>query len=95
MSQEPFDLAWPEAASPARQGEGNRKTKEAVTKDVTWRKIDTVVRPKCDVCIGRMEHGAAWHAPDPVVWERTGHGTLAYLCYWHAAPLRANEGLQV
>lgn len=93
MSQEMFDLPWPEAAR-KKQGEGTRKTKEAAAKDVVWRQINTASRPKCDVCIQRMEHGAPWYAPDPVRWERTGHGTQVFLCYLHAAPLRAGEGLQ-
>lgn len=92
MSQEMFDLPWPEAKRKAR-GEGTKAVKETTEKPVAWRRITTVARPKCDVCVGRMEHGGKWAAPDPVVYERKGHGTLAYLCYFHAAPLRAGEGL--
>jgi hypothetical protein len=98
MSQDMFDLPWPEAVARAHRREGEAATKEKAVVDpdtVTWRRITTVARPKCDVCIQRMEHGARWAAPDPVAWERRGHGTLAFYCYFHAAPLRILEGVEV
>jgi len=97
MSQEMFDLALPEPKVKAGRGEGVKATKEKAATDsekVVWKRITTVSRPKCDVCIQRMEHGAPWFAPDPVAYERLGHGTQVFLCYFHAAPLRAGEGLE-
>lgn len=94
-TQEMFDIEFPDVRK-ARRGEGVKAVKEKAAVDhdtVTWRRITTVHRPKCDVCIQRMELGAPWYAPDPVAWERKGHGTLAYFCYFDAAPLRLAEGV--
>lgn len=97
MSQEMFDIHFPEPKAKGSRGEGVKATKEKVEVDpnkVTWKRITAVSRPKCDVCIQRMEHGAPWFAPDPVAYERIGHGTQVFLCYFHASPLRAGEGLE-
>lgn len=96
MTQPEFEIAWP-TATRAHRREGDRVTKEKVETDpdrVIWKRVTAVHRPKCDVCIQAMEHGAPWFAPDPVAWERRGHGTLAYYCYHHAAPLRVLEGVE-
>jgi hypothetical protein len=96
MTQPEFDIEFPDSGASPR-GEGVAARKEARSRPsvtVKWTRVTAVKRPKCDICIARMELGGSWHAPDPVAWERTGDGTLMYACYFDAAPLRDAEGFK-
>ena len=93
MTQDTFDIAWPEPAR--RKGrEGERKTREAKgAKGVRYERVRTVDRPKCSECVRLMQEGGNWHAPNPVVYVRRSPEGDLWLCYLHLQGQREKDGM--